>query len=191
MNREQEIAYYYQRAAEIRARGGSERLAQTMENYARNLEAGIYNEGAGWDIGASNRRWAEQEPKQRKSEQPRKAEGKGRREQQQKQSYYQPEQQQEPQYNPVMSESDKGYRGAGYDEPPMDYAEFTGERGSANRYDTPNQHGHTGAVAYLDDPNPRVWAEANRDTEPVNRYGHREDSFVGYLDRLRDRKRDW
>lgn len=191
MNREQEIAYYYQRAAEIRARGGSERLAQTMENYARNLEAEIYDETAGWDIGASNKRWAEQENKQRKSEQPRKIESQDRREQPQRRNGYQSEQPHQQQHNPVMSENDKGYRGAGYDEPPMDYAEFTGERGKTDGYNRSNQYGHTGVVAYFDNPDSQAWAKTNRDNEPVNRYGHREDSFVGYLDRLRDRRREW
>lgn len=42
MDTQNDIAYYYRRAAEARARG-REVLAQSMENYARNLEAGIYN----------------------------------------------------------------------------------------------------------------------------------------------------
>ena len=56
-----DIQFYYRRAAEARARG-KEALAQTMENYARNLEAGIYNDdGRGFDMGASNQRWAQKE----------------------------------------------------------------------------------------------------------------------------------
>ena len=43
MDTQNDIAYYYRRAAEARARG-REALAQSMENYARNLEAGIYND---------------------------------------------------------------------------------------------------------------------------------------------------
>ena len=43
MDTQKDIAYYYRRAAEARARG-REVLAQSMENYARNLEAGIYND---------------------------------------------------------------------------------------------------------------------------------------------------
>ena len=43
MDTQNDIAYYYRRAAEARARG-REVLAQSMENYARNLEAGIYND---------------------------------------------------------------------------------------------------------------------------------------------------
>lgn len=43
MDTQNDIAYYYRRAAEARARG-HEALAQSMENYARNLEAGIYND---------------------------------------------------------------------------------------------------------------------------------------------------
>ena len=46
MDTQNDIAYYYRRAAEARARG-REVLAQSMENYARNLEAGIYNDGRG------------------------------------------------------------------------------------------------------------------------------------------------
>lgn len=43
MDTQNDIAYYYRRAAEARARG-REVLAQSMGNYARNLEAGIYND---------------------------------------------------------------------------------------------------------------------------------------------------
>ena len=43
MDIQNDIAYYYRRAAEARARGRDD-LAQSMENYARNLEAGIYND---------------------------------------------------------------------------------------------------------------------------------------------------
>lgn len=51
MDTQNDIAYYYRRAAEARARG-RETLAQSMENYARNLEAGIYNDnGRGVNIG--------------------------------------------------------------------------------------------------------------------------------------------
>lgn len=61
MSVQDDIQFYYRRAAEARARG-KEALAQTMENYARNLEAGIYNDdGRGFDMGASNQRWAQKE----------------------------------------------------------------------------------------------------------------------------------
>ena len=43
MSVQDDIIYYYRRAAEARARG-HEALAQSMENYARNLEADIYND---------------------------------------------------------------------------------------------------------------------------------------------------
>ena len=43
MSVQDDIIYYYRRAAEARARGRDD-LAQSMENYARNLEAGIYND---------------------------------------------------------------------------------------------------------------------------------------------------
>ena len=66
MSVQDDIIYYYRRAAEARARG-HEALAQSMENYARNLEAGIYNDdGRGFDIGVSNKRWADKEAAQRK-----------------------------------------------------------------------------------------------------------------------------
>lgn len=38
--------YYRQRAAAIRARGGDERLARTMQNYADLYDAGIYNDNS-------------------------------------------------------------------------------------------------------------------------------------------------
>lgn len=61
MSVQDDIQFYYRRAAEARARG-KEALAQTMENYARNLEAGIYDDdGRGFDMGASNQRWAQKE----------------------------------------------------------------------------------------------------------------------------------
>lgn len=66
MSVQDDIIYYYRRAAEARARGRDD-LAQSMENYARNLEAGIYNDdGRGFDISASNKRWADKEAAQRK-----------------------------------------------------------------------------------------------------------------------------
>lgn len=61
MSVQDDIQFYYRRAAEARARG-KEALAQVMENYARNLEAGIYDDdGRGFDMGASNQRWAQKE----------------------------------------------------------------------------------------------------------------------------------
>ncbi len=61
MSVQDDIQFYYRRAAEARARG-KEALAQTMENYARNLEAGIYDDdGRGFNMAASNQRWAQKE----------------------------------------------------------------------------------------------------------------------------------
>lgn len=42
---EKDANYYHRRAAEARA-NGNERLAQIMENYASNLDAGLYNDNA-------------------------------------------------------------------------------------------------------------------------------------------------
>lgn len=61
MDTQNDIAYYYRRAAEARARG-REVLAQSMENYARNLEAGIYNDnGHGINIGDWSKKEAPQQ----------------------------------------------------------------------------------------------------------------------------------
>lgn len=63
MDTQNDIAYYYRRAAEARARG-REALAQSMENYARNLEAGIYNDnGRGVNMGD----WAKKEAPQQQA----------------------------------------------------------------------------------------------------------------------------
>lgn len=63
MDTQNDIAYYYRRAAEARARG-REALAQSMENYARNLEVGIYNDnGRGVNMGD----WAKQEAPQQQA----------------------------------------------------------------------------------------------------------------------------
>lgn len=63
MDIQNDIAYYYRRAAEARARG-REALAQSMENYARNLEAGIYNDnGRGVNMGD----WAKKEAPQQQA----------------------------------------------------------------------------------------------------------------------------
>lgn len=126
MSVQDDIIYYYRRAAEARARGRDD-LAQSMENYARNLEAGIYNDdGRGFDISASNKRWADKEAAQRKQMASRR---------QREENLYQkarptmapstppeyPSVRRE--YAPVreMQPSYSGY-GPGYTEPPMDYA---------------------------------------------------------------------
>lgn len=126
MSVQDDIIYYYRRAAEARARGRDD-LAQSMENYARNLEAGIYNDdGRGFDISVSNKRWADKEAAQRKQMASRR---------QREENLYQkarptmapstppeyPSVRRE--YAPVreMQPSYSGY-GPGYTEPPMDYA---------------------------------------------------------------------
>lgn len=63
MDTQNDIAYYYRRAAEARARG-REALAQSMENYARNLEAGIYNDN-GHGINMDD--WAKKEAPQQQA----------------------------------------------------------------------------------------------------------------------------
>lgn len=114
MSVQDDIQFYYRRAAEARARG-KEALAQTMENYARNLEAGIYDDdGRGFDMGASNQRWAQkkaEEAARRKAAEeqlyasrPRRSSGGGGRS-----------------YAPSYSNSNP--EGAGYRRAPMDYVE--------------------------------------------------------------------
>ena len=126
MSAQDDIIYYYRRAAEARARGRDD-LAQSMENYARNLEAGIYNDdGRGFDISASNKRWADKEAAQRKQMASRR---------QGEENLYQKARptmapSTPPKYPSVRREyaparevqpSYSGY-GPGYTEPPMDYA---------------------------------------------------------------------
>lgn len=126
MSVKDDIIYYYRRAAEVRARGRDD-LAQSMENYARNLEAGIYNDdGRGFDISASNKRWADKEAAQRKQMASRR---------QREENLYQKARptmapSTPPEYPSVrreyapareMQPSYSGY-GPGYTEPPMDYA---------------------------------------------------------------------
>lgn len=178
MSTQDDIIYYYRRAAEARARGREE-LARSMENYARNLEDG--NDGRGFDIGASNKRWADREAAQRKqmasrrqgeenlyrkarptmapstpSEYP-----SARRE-------YTPAREAQPSYS--------GY-GPGYSEPPMDYPEV------AQGGYQPQQNGHTGYVKYLDDgSDTEAWKRAHPEPEtPRNKYGATKGSFFDYL----------
>lgn len=122
MSAQEDIQYYRRRAAEARARG-KETLAQTMENYASNLEAGIYDDdGAGaFDIGASNRRWAEQERLEREKEARRRAAEERLYAQQPRRSggggggggYS----------APSYSYGNSNPENAGYNVPPMDYAQ--------------------------------------------------------------------
>lgn len=181
MSVQDDIIYYYRRAAEARARGRDD-LAQSMENYARNLEADIYNDdGRGFDIGASNKRWADKEAAQRKqaasrrqgednlyrkarptmapsmpSERP-----SARRE-------YAPAREPQPSYS--------GY-GPGYTEPPMDYPEVP--QGGYQ----PQQSGHTGYVGFLDGGSDvEAWKRAHPEPEtPRNKYGAARGSFLDYL----------
>lgn len=121
MSRQQEIEFYRRRAAEARARG-KEALAQTMDNYAANLESGIYDDdGTGaFDIGASNRRWAEQEAKQRQE---------AERRRQAEERLYSQRPAQSSGYGSRSRNDIGGYRiggnveGAGYRRAPMDYLE--------------------------------------------------------------------
>lgn len=181
MSVQDDIIYYYRRAAEARARGRDD-LAQSMENYARNLEADIYNDdGRGFDIGASNKRWADKEAAQRKQAASRR-QGEdnlyrkarptmapsmpseypsARRE-------YAPAREAQPSYS--------GY-GPGYTEPPMDYPEAP--QGSYQ----PQQSGHTGAVKFFDDgADVEAWKRAHPEPEtPRNKYGATKGSFLDYL----------
>ena len=181
MSVQDDIIYYYRRAAEARARG-HEALAQSMENYARNLEAGIYNDdGRGFDIGASNKRWADKEAAQRK----------------QMASRRQGEEKLYRKARPTMApsmpseypsarrkyasvgEAQPSYSGygPGYTEPPMDYPEVP--RGGYQ----PQQSGHTGAVKFFDDgADVEAWKRAHPEPEtPRNKYGAARGSFLDYL----------
>jgi hypothetical protein len=181
MSVQDDIIYYYRRAAEARARGRDD-LAQSMENYARNLEADIYNDdGRGLDIAASNKRWADKEAAQRKQAASRR-QGEDnlyrkarptmspsmpseypstRRE-------YAPAREAQPSYS--------GY-GPGYTEPPMDYSEAP--QGSYQ----PQQSGHTGVVKFFDDgADVESWKRAHPEPEtPRNKYGATRGSFLDYL----------
>ena len=141
MSVQDDIIYYYRRAAEARARGRDD-LAQSMENYARNLEAGIYNDdGRGFNISASNKRWADKEAAQRKQMASRR-QGEDNLYQKARptmapstpseypsdRSEYAPSREVQPSYSgygpgytePLEYEAPKV--GPGYTEPPMDYA---------------------------------------------------------------------
>ena len=63
MSVQDDIIYYYRRAAEARARGRDD-LAQSMENYARNLEAGIYNDDG---RGINMEEWEKKEIRQQQA----------------------------------------------------------------------------------------------------------------------------
>ena len=182
MSVQDDIIYYYRRAAEARARGRDD-LAQSMENYARNLEAGIYNDdGRGFDISASSKRWADKEAAQRKQMASRR---------QGEENLYRkarptmapsmlseyPSGQRE--YTPPPREAQPSYSGygPGYTEPPMDYPEAP--RGGYQ----PQQSGHTGYVKFLDDgSNVEDWKRAHPEPEtPRNKYGATRGSFLDYL----------
>ena len=112
MNTQNDIAYYYRRAAEARARG-REVLAQSMENYARNLEAGIYNDdgrGINMDDGEKKEIPQQQATTRRSNEDA---------------LYEKARPAMTPAAKPQKSYSQapqmSGY-GPGYTEPPMDYA---------------------------------------------------------------------
>lgn len=169
MSVQDDIIYYYRRAAEARARGRDD-LAQSMENYARNLEAGIYNDdGRGFDISASNKRWADKEAAQRKQMASRR---------QREENLYQkarptmapstppeyPSVRRE--YAPVreMQPSYSGY-GPGYTEPPMDYAASVADfrrRDEAAGY-APKQSG----IPEFELPPMVITADAPRTQKPV------------------------
>lgn len=181
MNVKDDIIYYYRRAAEARARGRDD-LAQSMENYARNLEAGIYNDdGRGFDISASNKRWADKEAAQRKQMASRR---------QGEENLYQKARPTMAPYTPPeypsvrreyapareMQPSYSGY-GPGYTEPPMDYPEAP--RGGYQ----PQQSGHTGVVKFFDDgADVEAWKRAHPEPEtPRNKYGATRGSFLDFL----------
>lgn len=171
MSVQDDIIYYYRRAAEARARGRDD-LAQSMENYARNLEAGIYNDdGRGFDISASNKRWADKEAAQRKQMASRR---------QREENLYQkarptmasstppeyPSVRRE--YAPVreMQPSYSGY-GPGYTEPPMDYAASVADfrrRDEAAGY-APKQSG----IPEFELPPMVITADAPRAQKPVSK----------------------
>lgn len=199
MSVQEDIQYYRRRAAEARARG-KETLAQTMENYAANLESGLYDDsGVGaFDIGASNRRWAEQERLEREKEarrraaeerlyaqQPRRSSGGGSG----RSGGYAPQRSQAP----APSYSEPSYS---YSEPPADYAAAPqgGYRDYRGGYT--NDNGHSGLVAYGEsDMSPRDWAQARGMSDDVerNKYGHAKGSFVDFLDNAieRGKQYDW
>lgn len=170
MSVQDDIQFYYRRAAEARARG-KEALAQTMENYARNLEAGIYDDdGRGFDMGASNQRWAQKE-----------AEEAARRKAAEEQLYAS-----RPRGSsgggsgsgsrtPFPSYGNSNPENAGYDVPPMDYAQVGTRRDSFNRSYDPGS----------EDFNEGSWEEAR---QPAPTYISRGD----YWDRgsNSDRKKD-
>ena len=181
MSVQDDIIYYYRRAAEARARGRDD-LAQSMENYARNLEAGIYNDdGRGFDISASNKRWADKEAAQRKQMASRR---------QREENLYQKARptmapSTPPEYPSVrreyapareMQPSYSGY-GPGYTEPPMDYPEAP--RGGYQ----PQQSGHTGVVKFFEDgADVEAWKRAHPEPEtPRNKYGATRGSFLDFL----------
>lgn len=181
MSVQDDIIYYYRRAAEARARGRDD-LAQSMENYARNLEAGIYNDdGRGFDISASNRRWAEREAAQRKQMASRR---------QGEENLYQkarptmapstpsehPSARREYAPSREVQPSYSGY-GPGYTEPPMDYPEAP--RGGYQ----PQQSGHTGAVKFFDDgADVEAWKRARPEPEPPrNKYGATRGFLLDFL----------
>lgn len=181
MSVQDDIIYYYRRAAEARARGRDD-LAQSMENYARNLEADIYNDdGRGFDISASNKRWADKEAAQRKQMASRR---------QREENLYQKARptmapSTPPEYPSVrreyapareMQPSYSGY-GPGYTEPPMDYPEAP--RGGYQ----PQQSGHTGVVKFFDDgADVEAWKRAHPEPEtPRNKYGATRGSFLDFL----------
>lgn len=182
MDTQNDVAYYYRRAAEARARG-REALAQSMENYARNLEAGIYNDnGRGVNIGD----WAKRETPQQQTATRRSNEDalyeKARPAMapavKPRKSYSQP---------PRMSGYGPGYSepleyeapktGPGYSEPPMDYPVVP--QGGYQ----PQQSGHTGAVKFFDDgADVEAWKRAHPEPEtPRNKYGATKGSFLDYL----------
>ena len=132
MDIQNDIAYYYRRAAEARARG-REVLAQSMENYARNLEAGIYNDdgrGINMDDGEKKEIPQQQAITRRSNEDAlyEKARPAMTPAAKPQKSYSQA---------PQMSGYGPGYTepleyeapktGPGYTEPPMDYPEVTPE----------------------------------------------------------------
>ena len=197
MSVQDDIQFYYRRAAEARARG-KEALAQTMENYTRNLEADIYDDdGRGFDMAASNQRWAQKEAEEaarRKAAEeqlyasrPRRSSGGGG---------YSPRRSQAPapSYSePSYSYSEPSYS---YSEPPANYAPAPqgGYRDYRGNYT--NDNGHSGLVAYGESGmSPRNWAQARGMSDDVerNEYGHAKGSFVDFLDDAikRGKQYDW
>ena len=173
MSVKDDIVYYYRRAAEARARGRDD-LAQSMENYARNLEAGIYNDdGRGFDISASNKRWADKEAAQRKQMASRR---------QREENLYQKASptmapSTPPEYPSVRREyaparevqpSYSGY-GPGYTEPPMDYAAPAIDRRSPGRESTENglYELYQSGIPEFELPPMVITADAPRAQKPV------------------------